>query len=175
MLKLINQFDNPNMRPTVATPTCAGCCCCCCCCVISTLATGIITTRNVAQSIEHQRGNVFLNVDVSDYYQAVNEDDNEKQKNLIDKQAGDEFFYKFVGAVAFPSSLVATLFFAVIFRSIIGVVFGLAVYAVLMSYLVRRANLSSRKAIVIIILSIIAFVAEFFVGSYLFMEVIPFF
>jgi cation transport ATPase len=48
MIKLITQFDAPNARPSHATPTC---CCCCCSCIVTMVTTGMITNRNVRQSI----------------------------------------------------------------------------------------------------------------------------
>jgi hypothetical protein len=51
MVRLVTQFDEPSARPSVATPTCAGCCsCCCCCCVATTIATTTYTTLDVRKT-----------------------------------------------------------------------------------------------------------------------------
>ena len=58
VIKLVSQFDNENSRPSLATPTCAGCsCCCCCCCLVTTIAAASISARCFANFVEKQLPN----------------------------------------------------------------------------------------------------------------------
>jgi hypothetical protein len=52
MLRLVTQFDDPDTRPSAATPSCDGCssCCCCCCCIASTIVTTAYTAMNLRQT-----------------------------------------------------------------------------------------------------------------------------
>jgi hypothetical protein len=49
MIRLVCQFDDPETRASVATPTCGGCCssCCCCCCVATAISTSAYTAMNL--------------------------------------------------------------------------------------------------------------------------------
>lgn len=49
MIRLVNQFDPPERRATVATATCSSCCCCCCC-LISAVGTTTFTASNLSAS-----------------------------------------------------------------------------------------------------------------------------
>ena len=46
MIRLVNQFDPPQRRASVATATCCSCCCCCCC-LISAVGTTTFTASNL--------------------------------------------------------------------------------------------------------------------------------
>ncbi|HET7466622.1 MAG TPA: hypothetical protein VFL29_08140 [Candidatus Dormibacteraeota bacterium] len=48
LVRLVDQFDPPERRATVATATC--CCCCCCCCVVSMVGTTTFTAINLPAS-----------------------------------------------------------------------------------------------------------------------------
>ena len=49
MVRLVTQFDNADSRPSLATPTCAGCCCsCCCCCAVTAISVAAISARHYA-------------------------------------------------------------------------------------------------------------------------------
>ena len=48
LVRLVNQFDPPERRATVATATC--CCCCCCCCVVSMVGTTTFMAINLPAS-----------------------------------------------------------------------------------------------------------------------------
>jgi hypothetical protein len=50
MLRLVTQFDDPSARPSVATPTCAGCCSCCCCCIATSITTSAYTAMSLSQT-----------------------------------------------------------------------------------------------------------------------------
>ena len=65
MIKLVSQFDNENSRPSLATPTCAGCCCCCCCCLITTVAAASISARNFANFVEERLPNDTEKIEVA--------------------------------------------------------------------------------------------------------------
>jgi hypothetical protein len=54
MLRLVTQFDDPDTRPSAATPSCEGCCssCCCCCCIASTIVTTAYTAMNLRQTAQ---------------------------------------------------------------------------------------------------------------------------
>lgn len=49
MIRLVNQFDPPERRASVATATCS-CCCCCCCCLIAAVGTTTFTALNLSAS-----------------------------------------------------------------------------------------------------------------------------
>ena len=49
LVRLVNQFDPPERRATVATATCCSCCCCCCC-VVSMVGTTTFTAINLPAS-----------------------------------------------------------------------------------------------------------------------------
>lgn len=49
MIRLVNQFDPPERRASVATATCCSCCCCCCC-LISAVGTTTFTALNLSAS-----------------------------------------------------------------------------------------------------------------------------
>jgi hypothetical protein len=47
MIRLVNQFDPPQRRASVATATCCSCCCCCCC-LISAVGLTTFTAANLS-------------------------------------------------------------------------------------------------------------------------------
>ena len=59
MVKLVTQFDNADSKPSLATPTCAGCCCCCCCCVVSAISVAAISGRNFANPLRKGKEEEF--------------------------------------------------------------------------------------------------------------------
>ena len=135
MLKLVTQFDNPEMKPSVATPTCGGCCCCCCCCVVTTFATGVITSRNVAHAISSQKTKKVEEI---------------KPVKL-----------KIIGTISFLASFVGGIFAAVTFKSlVIGTMILVVLHSLFMAYLVKQAKLKVCIAIATVILTAIAVYAE---------------
>lgn len=131
MLKLVTQFDNPEMRPSVATPTCGPCCCCCCCCVVTTIATGVITSRNVAHAISAQQSKKVEEI---------------KPVKL-----------KTIGAISFLASFAGGIFAAFAFESlVIGTMILVLLHSLFMAYLVRQAKLKVDIAIATVILTTIA-------------------
>jgi hypothetical protein len=47
VIRLVTQFDDPETRISVATPTCGACCCCCCCCIATAVSSSAYTAMNL--------------------------------------------------------------------------------------------------------------------------------
>ena len=148
MLKLVTQFDDFRMKPHIAAQGCCCCCCCCCCCVVTTLTTSVLTCRHVAHALSAR----------------PSEDIGKKPLK-----------YKLIAFFAFPLSIAFTILTMVICvafnmdeiaSAILYFGLGIGVYAGLMTYLVKKANVRPRTAVGIIILSIVMLVVEFVVWLY---------
>lgn len=133
MLKLVTQFDNPEMRPSVATPTCGPCCCCCCCCVVTTITSGVITSRNIAHAISAN------------------------QNKIIHEKIALRL--RILGATSFLYSLIGGVVLAFAFENlIIGTIVLLLIYSSFMAVIVKRTGLEVGTAITtIIITTVVAF------------------
>lgn len=141
MIKLTSQFDEQNMRASVATPTCGPCCSCCCCCVISTIAVSAITARSVGRAVEKK-------------YTKESTD-----KKYIKKQKSK---YKLLGIFMFPI-IFGSIILTFLTGSIIPFILGVAFYIYAWMILRRKGGLSWGMIIRLIIMTAVFGIIEFFI------------
>lgn len=149
MIKLISQFDNEKMRSSVATPTCGPCCSCCCCCVVTTLASSIITARNFSKAVENmQQG----------------EKEGTSNDRLVEIENTNLRLRKkmafLAGFFLFPIAFLAGIIFLFGEKPLMSIFLFLGIFGGGLYFFKDKYKLSTKKVVLIFILTLVAFVVE---------------